>query len=103
MEGEVAGAVITGIVLVSVIVLIKLLSDNKNVKFLYTDRFEYRVPSALKWGIVLIGIGLAFLIGQLVPSDVSGEVTIGSMFILAGLALLVYYVIAKSMVNRSDK
>ena len=116
MEGEVAGAVITGIVLVSVIVLIKLLSDNKirsklidkgmvdeNVKFLYTDRFEYRVPSALKWGIVLIGIGLAFLIGQLVPSHISGEVTIGSMFILAGLALLVYYVIAKSMVNRSDK
>jgi hypothetical protein len=116
MEGEVAGAVITGIVFVSVIVLIKLLSDNKirsklidkgmvdeNVKFLFFDRQEFRAPAALKWGMVLIGIGLAFIIGQLVPADISGEVTVGCMFLMAGLGLIIYYFLAKSMSKQAEE
>ena len=115
MEGEVAGAVITGIVFVSIIVLIKLLSDNKirsklidkgmideNIKYLYANQLEYRTPSALKWGIVLICLGLAFLIGQLVPSHVSGEITIACLFLLGGLGLIFYYFIAKNMSNQNN-
>lgn len=116
MDGEVAGAVISGIFLVSVIMLIKLLSDNKirhklidkgmvdeNIKYLYGRNEVYGVPSALKWGMVLIGVGLAFLIGQLVPIRYEGEVTVGCMFFFGGVGLVMYYFIGKRLMDREDK
>jgi len=114
MGEQLMGVLIVGIIFFSVVVFVKILSDNRirskliekgmldeNVKYLYSNRLEYHVPSALKWGMVLIGVGLAFLIGQLVPYDISDEVTVGSMFVLAGIGLLVYYAIAKRMADRS--
>jgi len=102
-------AIILGIIGIFFLALVKMLSDSRlrnklidkgmvdeNVKYLYTNQQEAAVPSSLKWGMVLIGVGAAFLIGQLVPSHVSGEVTVGSMFIFAGLGLLIYYAIAKN-------
>ena len=116
MGEEVMTVLIVGIVFFSVITFVKILSDNKirsklidkgmldeNVKYLYSSRLEYHVPAALKWGMVLIGIGLAFLIGQLGPSDITGEITVGSMFLLAGLGLISYYFIAKGMAKRYEE
>jgi len=116
MGEDVSAIFIVGIIFFSVVAFAKIFSDNKirhelinkgmldeNVKYLYSSRLEYHVPSALKWGMVLIGVGLAFLIGQLVPRDITGEVTIGSMFVLAGSGLLLYYFIAKKMVNESEE
>jgi len=110
---EIVPVFIVGIVFFSLVSFVKILSDNKirhklieknlvddNVKYLYSDRFEYGVPSALKWGMVLIGVGLAFLIGQLVPSHLEEKVTIASLFILAGLGLVLYYFIAKKIGDR---
>ena len=116
MSEEIGAALITGVVFVSIIVMIKLLSDNRlrtklidkgmvdeNIKYLFFDRQDFRAPTALKWGMVLIGIGLAFLIGQLVPSNISGEVTVGCMFLFAGLGLIIYYFIAKTLSKQSEK
>ena len=116
MDGELMSVLIVGIIFFSLVFFVKVIADNKirskliekgmldeKVQYLYSSKYDQHVPSALKWGIVLIGVGLAFLIGQLVPIDYTGEVTVGSMFILAGLGLLIYYFIAKRMVDESDK
>ena len=74
---------------------------DENVKHL----FKYSSPASgsLKWGMVLLAIGIAVIIGRLVPYDWSDEATVASMFILAGLALIVYYAIAPKIVNGKDK
>ena len=95
-------------------VIIKILSDNRirrlaiekgvvneDMKFLYYDRFEGKVPSSLKWGFVLIGIGLALFIGQFVPYDMTEEITIGGMFFLAGVGLVVYYFVANRIYQKA--
>lgn len=92
----------------SFVAMVKILSDNRtrqmlikqgqideNVKYLYQSHMADHVPSSIKWGLVLIGIGLAFIVGQIVPHDIQGEITVGSMFMLSGLGLVVYYFLAR--------
>lgn len=87
-------------------VIIKILSDNRirrmlieknmlnqNIQYLFTNPFESQIPSSLKWGMVLVAIGLAVLIGQFAPENLSEEITFSMMFILAGLALIIFYVV----------
>lgn len=83
--------------------LIETGNVNESARYLFTDSFERHVPSSLKWGIVLIGLGTAILIGQLVPYHISDEVTISCMFIFAGLGLVTYYVIASRIVENQRK
>ena len=75
---------------------------DEKVKYLYADRPENRILSNLKWGMILIGIGLAIFIGQIVPPEFEQEVTIGGMFILAGLGLVIYYLFANKLVKKSQ-
>jgi hypothetical protein len=116
MDDQLMSVMIVAICFFSVIAFVKIISDNKirsklidkemldeNVKYLYASGTNGNVPSSLKWGMVLIGLGLAFLIGLLVPSDYTGEITVGSMFVLAGLGLIVYYFIARSMAKKSKE
>jgi hypothetical protein len=97
-------------------VIVKILSDNRvrrlaiekgvvneDIKFLYYDRFEGKVPSSLKWGFVLIGIGLALFLGQLVPHDMTEHITIGGMFFLAGVGLVVYYFVARQIYQKAKE
>ena len=97
-------------------VIIKMLSDNKTrrkliekglvdekIKYLFMDKPKDYVNSSLKWGMVLIAIGLAVFVGQMVPKELVEEVTIGAMFVLGGLALVVYYAIASKKINEQDK
>jgi len=68
---------------------------DSNVKHL----FRYGGPTAtsLKWGMVLIGIGTAVVVGRFMPYRIQDEVTISMMFILAGLALVIYYFVAPKL------
>jgi hypothetical protein len=97
-------------------VIIKLLSDNKTrrkliekglvdekVKYLFMDKPKDYVNSSLKWGMVLIAIGLAVFVGQLAPRDLVEEVTIGCMLTFGGLALVIYYLIANNRLNKSKE
>ena len=94
-------------------IIIKLLSDNKTrrkliekglvdekVKYLFMDKPKEYVSSSLKWGMVLIAIGLAVFVGQMAPKDLVEEVTIGAMFVFGGLALVIYYIIASRNINK---
>lgn len=94
--------------------VVKVLSDNRlrrmliekgqvneSVKYLFLGQVDKNVPNALKWGMVLIGIGVAILVGQLVPHYMMEEVTFGGMFLLAGLGLVLYYFIANKLIEKS--
>ena len=71
----------------------KGLVDEK-VKFLYQDGAQSRALSNLKWGIVLIGIGVAAMISYWFPRNFSEEGTIGLMFLFAVIVFLTYYFVA---------
>jgi hypothetical protein len=73
---------------------------DENVKYLYLDKPKSQTLSALKWGMVAIGIGIAIFIGQMVKYDLREEVTIGCMFVFGGLALVIYYPIANRMLEK---
>ena len=99
---------IPSVFLFALVAIIKIVSDNKvrrrliekelineNLKYLYAQQTNHRLPSSLKWGFVLVGIGLAFILGLIMPGQIQDEVTIASMFILAGLGFLLYYYVSK--------
>ena len=101
------------VMFIMVPIIIKLLSDNKTrrkliekglvdekVKYLFMDKPKEYVSSSLKWGMVLIAIGLAVFVGQMAPKELMEEVTIGAMFVFGGLALVIYYVIASRNINK---
>ncbi|MBN2008691.1 hypothetical protein JW960_05055 [candidate division KSB1 bacterium] len=88
--------------------IIKVISDNRvrkaaidhgqineNIKYLYSQNWENAVPSSLKWGIVLIFMGLAFLLIQFVPDFDSDKLTAAILFIMAGLGFIAYYALGK--------
>ncbi len=79
----------------------KGLVDEK-VKYLYRGSAEAQALSNLKWGIVLIGIGVAAVLSYWFPRDVSEEGTIGLMFIFAGIGFLAYYFMAPKMIKKSQ-
>ncbi|MGD9897635.1 MAG: DUF6249 domain-containing protein [Calditrichaceae bacterium] len=45
----------------------------------------------VKIGIILIGIGLAILIGNFMPEDSNEQVTLSLIFLFPGLGLLIFY------------
>ncbi|MCK5147129.1 hypothetical protein KAR48_10265 [bacterium] len=111
MQSEI---IIVPAIFFSFVAMIKIIGDNRtrqmliqkglvdeNIKYLYKTGAADNVPSAIKWGLVLIGIGLAFIIGQLVPYELRGEITVGGIFILAGLGLVIYYFLARRMNKKS--
>ena len=72
---------------------------DENIKFLYAQRPETQSLSSLKWGIILIAVGLPVFIGrvvmiQTVPQDSADAITIGGMLVCSGLGLCLYYLIA---------
>ncbi len=104
--------------------IIKILSDNnvkrllitqgkldENAKYLYIDKLERYVPTSLKWGMVMIALGLAIFIGKIVDAmNITGfgrndeEALIFSlMFIFGGTALIIYYVIASRMAKKAEE
>ena len=77
---------------------------DKNITSLFFNKTEYFAPTSLKWGLVLIGIGLAVVIGQMLPYDFNrGEITFSLMLIFAGGGLLIYYFVANQKMKEHRK
>lgn len=98
----------------AVVMIIKIISDNRlrqrliekgmvdeNVKNLYASSMDIQPLSSIKWGLVLIGIGLALLINRLWPYYFSDEAALGLMFLFAGLGFLIYYFIAQRQFKKT--
>ena len=103
MAGFDESVLVVIIVFGSILLFVKIFADSKirgklidkgmvdeNIKYLSGTN----VPASLKWGMVLISMGLAFFIGLLFPEAIRGEITFGSLFILGGAALIIYYLMA---------
>ncbi len=81
----------------------KGLVDEK-IKPLFQPLLMSQSASALKWGLVMIAVGLAFLftygIHSWVPEGLRGEMTAGAVFFMAGLGMIVYYIIVRGQEKR---
>ncbi len=67
---------------------------DESAKNLWARPAHHDRLSNLKWGLVLAGIGLAFLLRQLNVFYMTDEGTVGLMFVFAGIAFLVYFWLA---------
>jgi ABC-type branched-subunit amino acid transport system permease subunit len=75
---------------------------DEKIKYLY---FKEQKPvaqplSSVRWGLVLIALGLAVIIGLQYPENLREEMTLSMMFLLAGIAFLVYYFLARREAGR---
>jgi hypothetical protein len=88
--------------------IIKVISDNRvrhrliekgqvdeSIKNVFMENTVLKSLQSLKWGMVLIALGLALFIGQFMPYDIREEITVGGMFLFAGIALLIYYSVVR--------
>jgi hypothetical protein len=113
MIANLAPVFILGVIGFFILELVKVVSESRlrnklvdkgmvdeKVKLLLESRPLAQFDSSLKWGIVLIAVGLAFLfaygIYNWVPSAVREEITAGAVFFMAGLGMVVYYFIARA-------
>jgi hypothetical protein len=106
-------AIIVGIVFFSIVSVVKIIadattrrrlldkaaSDPDAVQNLYVHP-EMANLSSIKWGMVLIGIGLAWMISLWMPHYWHDETVFGLMFLLAGIGMLAYYPIAQRKIKK---
>jgi len=95
----------------AVAMIVKIITDNRTrqklidkgmvdekVKFLFLKGQEEPMTS-LKWGLVLIAIGIGLTLNMLFPSIAESPASIGIMFLFAGVAFIGYYMIIKNKVK----
>ncbi len=99
--------IIVPAVFLAFVAMVKILADarvkrmliekgkvDENIKFL--NHSGVSTPfNSIKWGLVLIGIGAALLIGQLFPYTFDDVGVMGMMCLFAGIGFIVYYNMAK--------
>ncbi len=74
---------------------------DEKVKFLYHKSADTPVAGSLKWGMVLVAIGLAVFLAPMMASD-HEEYTLGLMALFGGIALVAYHVLALRMTKKAD-
>ena len=81
----------------------KGLVGEEAAKMFKDDSAGTNLPSSLKWGMVLLFVGVVIVILQLLPTYVSSEIYFGVMLIAAGVAMLIYYGLALMKANENKK
>ncbi len=106
-------ALILAVIFFGIVAIIKTVSDSRTrnrliekgvaddkIRAYFEASTEVQPLSSLKWGMVLVGIGLAAFISQAFPRYVSDEIAFGLIFIFAGIAFLIYYPLAERRLRR---
>lgn len=101
------------IVFIGIAILVKVISDSilksklinrgivdENVKYIFSSYNKDRKRTDLKWGMVLLGIGISIIIYQF--SDIHEEMMIGLMFLFAGIAFITYHIFGKNGDNNDN-
>ncbi len=109
-------ALIVAIVFFSIVAVVKIIADattrrrmlDRAAKDTDASRALFTHPelvnlSSLKWGMVLIGIGLAWVISRWMPYYWHDETVFGLMFLLAGIGMLIYYPIAQKKIKKIEQ
>jgi hypothetical protein len=73
---------------------------DEKLKYLFTE--PPHALSSIKWGMVLIGIGLALFIGQIFRHDLTDQATMGLMFLFGGIGFIIYYFMAKKKLSDTN-
>jgi len=105
---------ITSLIVIAIIV--KIVAENRtrrtaiekgmvdeNLKYLFENRNEANIPSSLKWGIVLVAVGVAGFIGGFLPYNLDRGITFSLMLMCGGLGLIIYYFIAAQMAKKAKE
>ncbi|HQL24920.1 MAG TPA: hypothetical protein PKY95_10930, partial [candidate division Zixibacteria bacterium] len=90
----------TGVVIVKLVLDYKLRRqilekgpvDDKAQRFLLREAELARL-SSLKWGMVLVGLGIALLVGYMNPDMFDDGGVFGLMLVLAGIGFLIYFAV----------
>ena len=106
---------VVGIIFFSIVAIAKIIADSmfrnrltekgladEGVRKMYGTTAKMQSMSSLKWGMVMVGLGVALLIGQLFPRYIDDQITFGLMFLFAGLGFLIYYPIAARLSKDND-
>lgn len=106
---------VVAIVFFSFVAIIKIFTDyltrkrlidaglvDEKVKFLFRGYGKSHALNNVKWGMILVAIGIPFLWHEMAPYHVSGESVIGMALILAGLAFVIYYFISKNYLDKLE-
>lgn len=107
---------VVGIIFASVVAIVKTVADanmrrhliergeiNDKTRMLIAGHAELRSLNSLKWGMVLVGIGVAWLVANWWPYYWSDEGAVGLMFILAGAGFLIYYPMAQKRLRQIEE
>ena len=112
MPDEIIPIIIVPAFFFAIVYSIKIISDNRAkrtlinqnmstdmVEKLFLERPIPDTDSALKWGLIIAGIGIAFCLLQILPFDVDEPITYGIVFLFGGASLLAYYALVS---NRTE-
>ena len=112
MEEAVQMSVVFG----SIVLIVKFLTEyftrrrlidkglvDEKVKYLFADAGLTHLLGNIKWGLILVAIGVALFWKQISPYYIEDTTVFGLMFILGGIGFLVYYFIAKSHIEKRRK
>lgn len=108
-------AIIVGVIFFALVAVVKIISDNmtrrriierggldESVSRALLGHPEISNLSSLKWGLVLLGIGIAAVVAQWLPYYWTDESVFGLMFVLAGLGMMLYYPLAQRRIKRIE-
>ena len=97
----------------AIVYIVKIVSDNglrnkliqrgqvdENIKYLFLKPTGEHPLVSLKWGMVFVAIGIALFLRSVVPG-LTDIMMMGWMFLLAGIAFVIYYFLAKNIQNKS--
>lgn len=66
------------------------------VEKLFLERPLPDTDSALKWGLIIAAVGIAFCLLQILPFDEDEPITYGIVFLFGGASLLAYYALVSN-------
>jgi hypothetical protein len=97
----------------SVVLITKILVDNwtkrrmvaahisdETIRALYAWDRDATALGALKWGLVLCGLGGALVLIQFLPYDFTDPIVYGLMLLLAGAGLILHYALLARVAQR---
>jgi hypothetical protein len=98
---------------VFVLAMTKVLSDNWTkrkllearvsddvIRSLFRKESDPEIFAALKWGMVLVALGLGLIASQQLQTSFNEPMAWGVVLVFGGMGLLAYYAVARALVRR---
>lgn len=70
------------------------------IRTLFRKESDPEMFAALKWGMVLVALGLGLIVSQYLPSGFDEPLAWGVVLVFGGVGLLAYYATARALLRR---